>query len=397
MTDGQGIAVSTDLVWSENPGYSHSEIEEMMGEYCGIDTYYVVPDPLGAYIKHIDCWAKFLSPDTIMIIKSSTSHSHYEDFEDAAEYFENQTSCYGTPYNIVRVYTHMSEPYINSLILNNKILVPISGGQWDDEAISSYEEAMPGYEVLGFSGSWSNTDALHCRAKGIVDRYMLYIEHTPLTGTQSSPDGYEIQAMIYPHSYEDVTTAQTIVRFDGGSWQSFDMNYLGNYQYSYIIPQQQSGTIVDYYIHAEDDSGRSETHPYIGASGAHSFVCELINGPPEILHINGTTNGKVGEEYEYCIKLTDPEEDDFFVFWDWGDGDTSGWLGPFEYVEDICETHSWDSEGKFTVKAKVKDIWGSESDWAELEITMPRNKILAKGQFFPFFHKLSRYSNILIK
>lgn len=390
MTDGQGIAVSTDLVWSENSGYSHSEIEEMMEEYCGIETYHVVPDALGAYIKHIDCWAKYLSPDTIMIIKSSTSHSHYEDFEDAAEFFENQTSCYGTSHNIVRVYTHINEPYINSLILNNKVLVPTSGSQWDDEAISSYETAMPGYEVLGFSGSWDPTDALHCRTKGIVDRYMLYIEHTPLSGTQSSPDGYEVQAMIYPYSGEDVTTAETIVRFDGGSWQDYDMEYLGSNQYRIIIPQQQTGTVVDYYIHAEDDSGRSETHSYIGAPGAYSFVCEVINDPPEIIKINGSTSGKVGVEYEYCIELTDTEEDDFYVFWDWGDGDTSGWLGPFAYVEEICKSHSWDSEGKFTVKAKVKDIWGGESDWAELEVVMPRNKIVVNSKFLHFFPKFIR-------
>jgi len=396
MTDGQGIAVSTELVWDENPGYSHSEIDEMLEEYCGIQTYHVVPDALGASIRHIDCWAKYLSPDTIMIVKSSTSHSHYEDFEEAAEYFENQTSCYGTPYNIVRVYTHMSEPYINCLILNNKVLVPTSGSQWDDDAISSYETAMPGYEVLGFSGSWLSTDALHCRAKGIVDRYMLYIEHTPLSGNQSTPDGYEIQAMIYPHSYEDVTTAETIVRFDAGSWESYDMEFLGNYQYRYIIPQQQSGTVVDYYIHVEDDSGRSETHPYIGAPGAHSFVCEVDNDPPQILGINGTTSGKVGVEYEYCIELTDTEQDDFYVFWDWGDGDTSGWLGPFEYVEEICNTHSWDTEGKYTVKAKVKDIWGGESDWAELEITMPRNIMLFNNQFLFLFQKILEYKQILI-
>jgi len=391
MTDGQGIAVSTDLVWDENPGYSHNEIDEMMEEYCGIQTYHVVPDALGHSIRHIDCWAKYLSPDIIMIVKSSTSHSHYEDFEEAAEYFENQTSCYGTPYNVVRVYTHMSEPYINSLILNNKVLVPISGSDWDDDAISSYEVAMPGYEVLGFTGSWLSTDALHCRTKGIVDRYMLYIEHTPLSGTQSSQEGYEIHAMIYPHSFEDVTTAETFIRLDDGYWESYDMDYLGNSQYRYVIPQQPSGTVVDYYIHAEDESGRSETHPYIGAPGAHSFVCEVINDPPQIISINGTTSGKVRVEYEYCIELTDYEQDDFFVFWDWGNGDTSGWLGPFEYVEEICKSHAWDTEGRYKVKAKVKDIWGGESDWAELEVTMPRNKILANSYFSHFFQKIKNY------
>jgi hypothetical protein len=38
-----------------------------------------------------------------------------------------------------------------------------------------------------------------------------------------------------------------------------------------VIPAQTNNTQVSYYIHAEDDYGRSENHPYIGAPGAHRF------------------------------------------------------------------------------------------------------------------------------
>lgn len=382
MTDGQGIAVSTDLVWSENSGYTHEQINQLMQDYCGIETYHVVPDALGGYIKHIDCWAKYLTPDTIMIIKSSPSHQHYEDFEDAVEYFENQTSCFGTPYNIVRIYTHLVEPYINSLILNSKVFVPITGIQWDNEAISSYETALPGYEVLGFTGSWQSTDALHCRTKGIVDRYMLYIEHTPLSGTQSSHDGYEIQAKIYPYSGEDVNTAEIIIRIDDGSWQIVNMEYLGNNQYRYVIPPQETGTIVYYYIHAEDYSGRFETHPYIGVSMAHTFIAHFDNNPPVIISIDGPSTGKPGVEYEFCIDAMDPDGDDIYIFWNWGDGETSGWIG------ENCASHIWNEVGTYTIGVKVKDEFGAETPWAELELIIQRNKKLDKNLFLQFFHKI---------
>jgi agmatine/peptidylarginine deiminase len=51
MTDGMGIAISTDLVWDENPGMTPAEIDSTMNEYLGIDTYHVVPDVSGEYIK----------------------------------------------------------------------------------------------------------------------------------------------------------------------------------------------------------------------------------------------------------------------------------------------------------------------------------------------------------
>jgi len=378
MTDGQGIAVSTNLVWSENYGYTHEQIDQMLEDYCGIETYHVVPDVLGAYIKHIDCWGKYLAPDIIMIIKVSPSHSHYDEIEDAVEYFENQTSCYGTPYQIERVYTHLSEPYINCLILNDKVLVPITNSQWDDDAIASFEAAMPGYEVLGFTGSWASTDALHCRAKGIVDRYMLYIEHTPLFGTQSGQEGYDINAKIFPYSGESLIGSSTGVywKVDGGSWNFIEMESLGNDEYHAAIPQQQTGTIVYYYIHAEDNSGRSENHPYIGAPCAHSFTCLLINNPPDAPDIDGPTSGSAGTEYTYTFNSADPNGDDVYYYIKWGDGHFEIWDGPYASGVDTNITHTYANQGTYTIEAKAKDIYDAESGWGSLTVTMPRNRVM---------------------
>lgn len=274
MTDGQGIAISTDLVWSENPGKTAGEIDQLVEEYLGVQTYHVVPDVLGEYIEHIDCWAKYLSPDRIMIIEVPPSHSQYDEIEDAVDYFESQTSCYGWPYEVVRVYTPGGQPYVNSLILNDKVLLPITNSSWDDDAIASYEDAMPGYEILGFTGSWVTTDALHCRAMGITDRYMLYINHTPLRDRQRpSPDGFLIEAEVIPYSGTMlINDTPTVYWTTDGSWNPVPMDYAGGYDYEAYIPRGPHNTTVRYIIHAEDESGRSEFHPYIGAPGAHEFT-----------------------------------------------------------------------------------------------------------------------------
>ncbi len=274
MTDGHGTAVSTDLVWSENPDKTPAEIDQMVHDYLGIDTYHVVPDALGEYIQHIDCWAKYLSPETIMIIEVPPSDTQYDEIEAAVAYFEGQTSCYGTPYNVARVYTPNGQPYVNSLILNDKVLVPITGSSWDDDAIASYRAAMPGYEVLGFTGSWVTTDALHCRVMGITDGQMLYIDHTPLHGYQRpTADGFLIEAEVIPYSGKPLVNGTPAVFWTADStWNEVAMDYVGNYEYDAYIPPCPNGSNVHYYIHAEDASGRSENHPYIGAPGAHSFT-----------------------------------------------------------------------------------------------------------------------------
>jgi agmatine deiminase len=380
MTDGQGIAISTTLVWEENSGYSHAQINQMVNQYLGISTYHVIPDVNGEYIKHIDCWGKLLSPDTILIREVPPSHSQYDEIEAAVSYFENTTSCYGTPYHVARVYTPTNQPYTNSLILNSKVLVPVMGSdQWDDDAIASYQAAMPGYEVLGFTGSWVSSDAIHCRAMGITDRYMLYLEHTPLSGNQTSETGYDIQAKIDPYSEQTLITASTGVywRVNNGSWTFLQMQSLGNDYYHAVIPAQVNGTIVSYYIHAEDASGRKENHPYIGAQDAYYFTAQgdiQQNTPPEQpQRPSGKTSGNAGSTYLYSTVTTDVEEDQVFYMWDWGDGNFSDWLGPFASGLTSNAQHSWTIKGTYSIRVKAKDAYGAESNWSEpLAVTMPR-------------------------
>ena len=188
MTDGYGISISTDLVLEENPGLNEAEVRQLHKDHLNINTYHIVPDANGEYIKHIDCWAKYLDVDKIMIREVSVGHEQYDEIEAAVTYFEGQTSVYGTPYQIYRVYTPNDEPYSNCLILNNKVLLPITGSSWDDDAIASYQAAMPGYEIIGFYDDgfnyWESTDALHCRTRGIPDLGMLYIKHIPVAGSK---------------------------------------------------------------------------------------------------------------------------------------------------------------------------------------------------------------------
>lgn len=274
MTDGHGISVSTDLVWEENPSLTHQEINDLMYDWLGIETYHVVPDVNGEYIKHVDCWGKYLSPTQILLREVPTYHSQYDEIEAAVDYFESQPSCWGTNYEVPRVYTPNDQPYTNSLFVNNKVLVPITGSSWDDDAIASYETALPGYEVLGFTGSWYSTDALHCRTKGVPDLGMLYIYHVPITDTVSTQEDITITANITPYSGESLIPDSLIVYWKRSTDITFNtlvMEHVFGNTYSADIPAQPNGTIIHYYLHAADNSGRSENNPLIGAPMAYSF------------------------------------------------------------------------------------------------------------------------------
>ena len=102
---------------------------------------------------------------------------------------------------------------------------------------------------------------------------------------------------------------------------------------------------------------------------------EINNNPPEPPIIDGQTNGKIGEEYTYCIIGIDPDEDYLYVQWDWGDDNTTNWLGPYASGDTICASHVWERKGTYIISVYLKDQHG-EIVKETLEVMMPRNKIV---------------------
>jgi hypothetical protein len=278
MTDGNGKSSSTELVYEENPSLSEEEVDELVLDYLNIENYYIIDDPLGDYIKHIDCWGKFLSPGKVLIGQVPETDDRYDDFEAAANFFKTTISSWGKPYEVFRVYTpgtSPNTPYTNSLIANKKVFVPLTGSMWDDEAIEVYEEAMPGYEVVGITyNGWLNTDALHCRTKGIADLGMLYIQHMPILGTVGAKDAYEITADVIACSGEDVYADSAFIYYsiNGGTFQSAGMEWVSDDTWTGEITGADPGDHVAYYIYAADESGRNAKHPYIGQPDPHEFT-----------------------------------------------------------------------------------------------------------------------------
>lgn len=287
MNDGTNQAASTDLTLEENDGYTENQIKQHFLEYMGIETYHFVEDPLLEYIKHIDCWGKYLAPNKVMIGQVPVSDHRYSIFEATANYFASLISPWGMPMEVYRVYTPGGEftptPYTNSLILNNKVFVALSGSSHDAAAIQAYEEAMPGYEIIGIDFEyWFDTDALHCRTHEIADRCMLYVQHNPYFGTIQKTESMTFTANIYSYCDYDIIADSVLLYIKTGEedFQPYNMTYLGNNSWEVAIDDLSVG-LVEYYLFAADESGRREHHPYIGAPDPHEFT--LIDTLPSTI------------------------------------------------------------------------------------------------------------------
>jgi agmatine deiminase len=275
MFDGLGVAMSSELILNENPELTEAQIDSMILAYSGVHTYLKLPYIEVGGIHHIDCWAKLLDPGRILVREVPPSHPAYDEIEANVSYFESLTSSWGKPYEIVRIYTPNDEPYINSFVLNDKVLVPTYGTEWDDDALATYEAVLPGYEVVGFDGPWLSDDALHCRAIGATDPGMLYIDHMPLGDVTDPADSYRVEAEITDYSGAGLVAEDLYVSYRVDADPEFtaitmtESSRGGTYYAD--IPGQSEGAVVSYYVDASDYSGRHETHPWVAPANYHSF------------------------------------------------------------------------------------------------------------------------------
>ena len=275
MTDGYGTSASTKIVYTESnyEGITTDSVNRRMFNYLGINNYHVLDDPNNTYIDHIDCWGKFLDVDKILIRSVQESHPQYNEIEEMAKYWMKQKSSWGNYYKVYRVYTPDDQPYTNSLILNGRVFVPQMDSDWDNEALEVYREAMPGFEVLGFTGDWLSTDALHCRTHEIADKHMLQIQHKPILGYQEFSNTYSISADIKDLSkkglYKD--SLMLVYRVNESDWNVILLDQKGKSEFAVEITDVSEGSKIEYYIHSADSSGRSEDHPYMGKLDPHVF------------------------------------------------------------------------------------------------------------------------------
>jgi hypothetical protein len=101
---------------------------------------------------------------------------------------------------------------------------------------------------------------------------------------------------------------------------------------------------------------------------------DLFFEPPNIPTINGPSSGVTGENQEYIISSTDPDGNDVSYWIDWGDNTEEIVIGPFPSGQEQTISHTWASDGEYTIRVKAQDTMGDESNYATLQVTMPKTK-----------------------
>jgi subtilisin family serine protease len=127
---------------------------------------------------------------------------------------------------------------------------------------------------------------------------------------------------------------------------------------------------------------RASTEPidspyYLGTGCVNAYNALVYNNKPE--RPDGPHRGNISEEHTFSSSIAYVKNESLYYLWDFGDGTQNEWIGPINSNE-ICEnTHKFKDEGEYSIKVKVKDNHGGESEWSDpLTVTMPKIRIQVK-------------------
>ena len=150
-------------------------------------------------IHHIDMHMKLLNEETLLIAEYPEGVADGPQIEANIQYIlENYNSAFGTPFNIIRIPSPPSSTgnypddngyyrtYTNSVFVNNTVLVPFYRTEYDTIAQRIYEQALPGYNIVGIDvdnqgeNLISYSGAIHCITHSVGVNEPLLIQHQEL-------------------------------------------------------------------------------------------------------------------------------------------------------------------------------------------------------------------------
>ncbi len=134
MSDGHGTGMCSSVIYESNPGWSQAQVRQNMMDYLGLSSLHVYQYITWDMTGHIDLWGKMLNDTTVMVAQMQPGDPNYNLVEQHAAAIAQVPTVYGGTFNVVRcpmppAYTwwiyHYYKSFLNSLIVNGKVLVPI--------------------------------------------------------------------------------------------------------------------------------------------------------------------------------------------------------------------------------------------------------------------------------
>ena len=266
ISDGNGMGFCSSNIYEHNPGSPESVIRTKFQEFFGIDSLVVVEPMAGDGTGHIDMFCKLLNDTLFVVGEYATPEDSYPgDYDllnDLADYLETIQNLDGRDFRVERLpmppFTYggpagtINYTYTNSLIINDKVLVPIYGFYSDGDALEIYSELMPGYDIIGIDSTYiiQYWGAIHCITNSHYSENPLIVFHDPLESVaynyepqikfRLNPKFENANASVFYKLESDDEFSEIPAELNAGIWSSILPIMSENFEY-YISGNATSG------------------------------------------------------------------------------------------------------------------------------------------------------------
>ena len=304
--NGYGVAYCSSFVYADNKNKSKALTDTLFRDWLGIE---VLRTPAPSSIWHHDTWGKPANPETMIVVQWPETHANHPVGEGMAAYYETLQSPWGGPFEIHRLpmfefylpgYGWTFKPYMNSVISNEKVFVPITNSPDDLIALAVFEAAFTGYEVVGVgynNSPWEGS--LHCATKNIMRRDPIRIYQLPPRDSEDTASDHRVTAeVIPPNGFNLLAGHPALLWTDtgGAPFTTLVMSPTGQpNEYEALIPAQPQQTTVSFYVEARDDGGRAATYPMVAPDGMMSLEVRADAEAPVLSRFIPTRSAAAGQ------------------------------------------------------------------------------------------------------
>ena len=99
---------------------------------------------------------------------------------------------------------------------------------------------------------------------------------------------------------------------------------------------------------------------------------QIINpdaAPPVLVEAPaGPASGLTLQEETFSFVANDPNDEDYEILVDWGDGSITGWHGPVASGSPVILQQTYVDEGLYLIRARARNFSGDVSDWVDIQV-----------------------------
>jgi uncharacterized repeat protein (TIGR01451 family)/fimbrial isopeptide formation D2 family protein len=369
----------TDIVLEDGESYSIEFDAEVVSTGTNINVANLITDECSGEIWELEDTAKVIVEPYPLFEKKVWNHTN-DKWDDIIE---------AEIGDIVRF--NISVSYYGSNILYNIEVIDIlpDGLEYANNADPAETEISGNIIKWDIDETLENGDRIYIEFDAEVIEIGKNVNKANITGIEC-PDGSRYSddtAIVYGIEVTESLVADAggpysgyideIIQFTGSAsggkspyTYEWDLDNDGEYDDGTGITVSKSWETTGTFtirLMVTDDYNRNDTDT------AYVTISEENTKPNKPDRPSGETEGRFGDDYTYSTRTVDPEGDQVYYLWDWGDGTNSGWTGPYNSGSTVVANHTWDERGNYEIKVRAKDTGGLLSDWSDpLSISMPR-------------------------